>query len=263
VLLRVPQPRPRGGATGPGHRRRPAPAVQRLLRGPAGPHLQQLRGAAPREGVMASGSAAGTPMADASAGVAPMAAPVVDVHAHLVPKGWPELSRVCGGSGWPWLRLDSERSAMLMLGDVEFGLVGPQAWDPATSSAEMDAARVDRQVGSPTPVCLAYGGPGQQAVRAARIFNDLTLEHTAAGGGRLIPFCQVQLRDPDAACEELDRCLAVGHAGVEIGNHVGDREDRKSTRLNSSHVKISYAVFCLKKKKKDRKGLQTVTQVQS
>src|SRR5690625_5722364 len=29
------------------------------------------------------------------------------------------------------------------------------------------------------------------------------------------------------------------------------REDRKSTRLNSSHVAISYAVFCLKKKKKD------------
>src|SRR5690349_23997140 len=30
----------------------------------------------------------------------------------------------------------------------------------------------------------------------------------------------------------------------------GAREDRKSTRLNSSHVEISYAVFCLKKKKK-------------
>src|SRR6266511_5664606 len=29
--------------------------------------------------------------------------------------------------------------------------------------------------------------------------------------------------------------------------------DRKSTRLNSSHVKISYAVFCLKKKKKKNK----------
>src|SRR3712207_7268147 len=28
-----------------------------------------------------------------------------------------------------------------------------------------------------------------------------------------------------------------------------DREDRKSTRLNSSHANISYAVFCLKKKK--------------
>src|SRR5258707_7038891 len=32
---------------------------------------------------------------------------------------------------------------------------------------------------------------------------------------------------------------------------VGERLDRKSTRLNSSHANISYAVFCLKKKKKE------------
>src|SRR5690554_7043090 len=31
------------------------------------------------------------------------------------------------------------------------------------------------------------------------------------------------------------------------------KQDRKSTRLNSSHVRISYAVFCLKKKKKKKK----------
>src|SRR2546430_10141374 len=31
---------------------------------------------------------------------------------------------------------------------------------------------------------------------------------------------------------------------------VGERQDRKSTRLNSSHSQISYAVFCLKKKNK-------------
>src|SRR5437773_8769962 len=36
---------------------------------------------------------------------------------------------------------------------------------------------------------------------------------------------------------------------------LGDRgtRDRKSTRLNSSHITISYAVFCLKKKKKKKK----------
>src|SRR5690554_7734421 len=33
-------------------------------------------------------------------------------------------------------------------------------------------------------------------------------------------------------------------------NYVNNILDRKSTRLNSSHVRISYAVFCLKKKKK-------------
>src|SRR5690625_6968079 len=32
-----------------------------------------------------------------------------------------------------------------------------------------------------------------------------------------------------------------------------EKPDRKSTRLNSSHVAISYAVFCLKKKKKENK----------
>src|SRR6266496_4804283 len=35
------------------------------------------------------------------------------------------------------------------------------------------------------------------------------------------------------------------------------RSDRKSTRLNSSHVEISYAVFCLKKKKKEKKDNTT------
>src|SRR6266480_6440877 len=35
------------------------------------------------------------------------------------------------------------------------------------------------------------------------------------------------------------------------GDPGGDRGDRKSTRLNSSHMSISYAVFCLKKKKKE------------
>src|SRR3712207_8286607 len=37
----------------------------------------------------------------------------------------------------------------------------------------------------------------------------------------------------------------------------GRRSDRKSTRLNSSHANISYAVFCLKKKKKANKQIYT------
>src|SRR3712207_7316007 len=38
-------------------------------------------------------------------------------------------------------------------------------------------------------------------------------------------------------------------------------QDRKSTRLNSSHANISYAVFCLKKKKQNKKLLQIIKQV--
>src|SRR5256885_6522303 len=44
----------------------------------------------------------------------------------------------------------------------------------------------------------------------------------------------------------------IGRAGsdpLSQGGPGGQRSDRKSTRLNSSHLVISYAVFCLKKKK--------------
>src|SRR5690606_39525969 len=45
----------------------------------------------------------------------------------------------------------------------------------------------------------------------------------------------------------LDALLHL--ARVDAGDDGAEALDRKSTRLNSSHVKISYAVFCLKKKK--------------
>src|SRR5437899_7748016 len=47
-------------------------------------------------------------------------------------------------------------------------------------------------------------------------------------------------------------CSAGGLAGHDSDG--GDDVDRKSTRLNSSHLGISYAVFCLKKKKSRRKS---------
>src|SRR5207302_9285368 len=53
---------------------------------------------------------------------------------------------------------------------------------------------------------------------------------------------------PGVAREHILELVVPGPRAERIGGiHA---EDRKSTRLNSSHVKISYAVFCLKKKKK-------------
>src|SRR5438067_5714277 len=57
---------------------------------------------------------------------------------------------------------------------------------------------------------------------------------------------------PARAVESDDGFRRSGQAagsGPEPGGREGGRGDRKSTRLNSSHVSISYAVFCLKKKK--------------
>src|SRR2546422_7595910 len=52
-----------------------------------------------------------------------------------------------------------------------------------------------------------------------------------------------------------DRPTACGRARAARRG----REDRKSTRLNSSHGYISYAVFCLKKKKKKKRVARTST----
>src|SRR5436190_13401457 len=67
----------------------------------------------------------------------------------------------------------------------------------------------------------------------------------------------------DLAPQAVDRERPIARS-VEPALGVGEvsrlAEDRKSTRLNSSHTVISYAVFCLKKKKK-KKAIQINTQL--
>jgi aminocarboxymuconate-semialdehyde decarboxylase len=149
----------------------------------------------------------------------------IDVHTHYVPSAWPELGRVAGGgTDWPWMRLETEKDAVIMIGTEEFRRVTQASWNADVRLAEMEADGVDRQVVLPTPLFFSYARPADQAIRVARIFNDFALDICEPAAGRLLPFCQVPLQDPDAACRELDRCLAAGHLGVEIGNHVGDRD---------------------------------------
>src|SRR3712207_7582505 len=76
--------------------------------------------------------------------------------------------------------------------------------------------------------------------------------------------------DPAAAREffdERDAALDLGRERHHVGRafeadgrqafQLSRARDRKSTRLNSSHANISYAVFCLKKKKKKNKKTLT------
>src|SRR3712207_7332206 len=76
------------------------------------------------------------------------------------------------------------------------------------------------------PVQPRGGGPGPVPRRAAAA--------AGAGAGRVLGLAPA-------------RRTGFGLAGRGDGDRDG-RKDRKSTRLNSSHANISYAVFCLKKK---------------
>src|SRR3712207_6878467 len=83
---------------------------------------------------------------------------------------------------------------------------------------------------------------------ALPIYPDRAAGRHAGVGGR-----ELSLRQ-EGAGRPRDAALALGvrDPGRAAGrSRRGDRlvQDRKSTRLNSSHANISYAVFCLKKKK--------------
>src|SRR5699024_12196782 len=56
----------------------------------------------------------------------------------------------------------------------------------------------------------------------------------------------------ESAPEDTDRLELIDELRATVSREISPiaKPDRKSTRLNSSHVSISYAVFCLKKKKR-------------
>jgi aminocarboxymuconate-semialdehyde decarboxylase len=148
---------------------------------------------------------------------------VIDIHNHFFPHTWPDLCERYGTPDWPWIKHTGAGEAEIMIGDRCFRKIYAACWDPEVRLSEMDRDGIDVQVMSATPVLFAYDRPVEHALDSARMFNDAALEMCSRGNGRLKSLCQVPLQDPDQACKELSRCIKAGHLGVEIGNHVGER----------------------------------------
>src|SRR5207302_4236400 len=130
---------------------------------------------------------------------------------------------------------------------------------------------VDRREPPDRRVVAAAPGATERSGRAVRALSRVGRAAAPAGGDTLrrpaeAPRSRARPRDAaadSAARRAVGRTLAAGRPArlrqAAGGQRRRDRDrhgraerpprDRKSTRLNSSHVKISYAVFCLKKKK--------------
>src|SRR5256885_11173342 len=80
------------------------------------------------------------------------------------------------------------------------------------------------------------------------LFRSAHLHHIGAGFELEAPVADGRAVHAHAAA--VDQAVGLAGRGRQVGllEQGTDAQDRKSTRLNSSHLVISYAVFCLKKK---------------
>src|SRR5207249_10840041 len=100
---------------------------------------------------------------------------------------------------------------------------------------------------TPPPISSLF--PYTTLFRSIRLINPDRREREEVAMPFLGSFqflvCPLLLREVDVDCKDSDRLRVDENGNTE--NLDWEQEDRKSTRLNSSHVSISYAVFCLKK----------------
>jgi aminocarboxymuconate-semialdehyde decarboxylase len=75
-----------------------------------------------------------------------------------------------------------------------------------------------------TPVMFGYAWPAARAADWAARMNEHVLGYCAAAPTRLKALAQVPLQDADLACREASRAMDSGCIGVQIGNHVGERD---------------------------------------
>ncbi|MBW8486497.1 amidohydrolase family protein [Actinomadura parmotrematis] len=148
---------------------------------------------------------------------------VIDVHTHVFPPLTRAQGRVLADAGEPWLRVHGDGTGMMMAGDAEYRPVHAGLWDAAARLADMDAAGVDVQAVSSTPLMFGYDAEPARAAEWCDLVNELVLDLCAAAPARLLPLAQVPLQDTALACAAADRARDAGHRGVHIGNHVGDR----------------------------------------
>src|SRR5438094_4003053 len=121
----------------------------------------------------------------------------------------------------------AEAGADVAIADVDTLAAGAQQYGDSHVSGLACAQRTAAEV-------------GERGRRAVALAADVTSKVA----------CAAMVADTVHALGGLD--VLVCNAGVVSLVPVAHEEDRKSTRLNASHRTISYAVFCLKKKKKNK-----------
>lgn len=148
----------------------------------------------------------------------------IDMHSHFFPKISKEQAANLNTKTAPWLKVsENSKHGNIYIDDELFRPVYDALWDGNARLELMDEQDLDIQIVCATPVMFAYAEPIEKAEPWCQVKNDLGVEFCQANPDRLKVLAQVPLQDIDAACREVTRAKSIGHIGVQIGNHVGEK----------------------------------------
>ena len=145
----------------------------------------------------------------------------IDLHTHILPAKWPDLSQRYGGGNWVHLDHHQPCCARMMIGDNFFREIESNCWDPVIRMQDGERTGVRVQVLSTVPIIFSYWAKAEHALDLSRILNDHIAGVVETHPSRFIGLGTVPMQSPELAIREMERCVQeLGMPGIQIGTNV-------------------------------------------
>lgn len=149
---------------------------------------------------------------------------MIDIHSHFFPTITREMAAQVDRDNTAWLKINGDGTGHIMLDDRPFRPVYQALWDPDYRVQELSSQNLDLQIVCNTPILFGYTWEAKKAADWAHQMNDMAIDFCAKQPDHFKPLSQVPLQDLQLACEEVSRAQKAGCIGVQIGNHVGNKD---------------------------------------
>lgn len=149
---------------------------------------------------------------------------LVDTHTHWVPRQFPAYVGQRKSVAWPSMAPGvAACDRNVMLDGRVYRTVPESSWDSSRRLQEMTPTGVTHQVVSPMPELLSYWLAADDALSLNSFMNEELAAMVKADPAHFTGLGAVPLQNVELAIGELERCMALGLAGVELGSNINGK----------------------------------------
>ena len=131
----------------------------------------------------------------------------IDVHAHYLPRDWPDLAARYGDNRFPVIHHGDDGRHRIYKDGKFFREIWPKTWDPDERIEDYARFGVQVQVISTVPVMFSYWAKPDQALALHHALNDHMAETCRAHPRHYAGIGTVPMQSPRLAIQELERCV--------------------------------------------------------